>query len=256
MRQRLKNLVKTTLSAFDIGVTRHSHLQSLLQYKNDINSILDLPTDKLTALLQAAKSSKSQLKQDLFVLSELNFKKGGFFIDCGAANGIDLSNSYLLEKEFGWTGILVEPARCWHEELAKHRGSPIEKNCVWRDSRSTLQFNEAAELSTITSYVWADHHGRSRAGGKTYDVGTISLVDLLDKYNAPKVIDYLSIDTEGSEYEILSNFDFNKYQFNTITCEHNFTAMREKIFLLLTKNGYTRKYVGLSEWDDWYVLSK
>tara|TARA_B100000780_G_C20781390_1_gene310300 strand:+ start:75 stop:314 length:240 start_codon:yes stop_codon:yes gene_type:complete len=73
---------------------------------------------------------------------------------------------------------------------------------------------------------------------------------LLIKYNAPRLIDYLSIDTEDSEFEILKNFDFNNYKFRVITCEHNFNKNREKIYKLLTANGYRRKF------EDWYVLEK
>ena len=79
------------------------------------------------------------------------------------------------------------------------------------------------------------------------------MLDLLEKYNAPKTIDYLSIDTEGSEYEILSVFDFDAFDIRVITCEHNYTPMREQLFELLTKNGYERKYSELSLFDDWYV---
>jgi FkbM family methyltransferase len=189
------------------------------------------------------------------VLTELDFKKNGYFVEFGATNGVDLSNSYLLEKEFEWTGILAEPAQCWHQELRENRSSHIETNCVWRDSKSTLNFNEvdSAELSTISTYSSSDNHSATRKNGKNYEVSTISLLDLLEKYNAPKQIDYLSIDTEGSEFEILSNFDFAKYQFNVITVEHNYTPIRGQIFNLLTSNGYKRKYIGLSKWDDWYV---
>lgn len=76
---------------------------------------------------------------------------------------------------------------------------------------------------------------------------------MLKKYNAPKKIEYLSIDTEGSEFEILNNFNFNEYEFKIITCEHNFNKNREKINNLLSKNGYIRKYVGFSDYDDWYI---
>ena len=80
--------------------------------------------------------------------------------------------------------------------------------------------------------------------------------DLLVKYNAPKIIDYLSIDTEGSEFNILNNFDFNKYKFRIITCEHNFTPNKNKIHKLLTKNGYVKKHSSLVSFvDDWYVYS-
>ena len=60
-----------------------------------------------------AVHSYAQIQQDLFILCELNFKRNGFFVEFGATDGIKLSNTYLLEKEFGWTGVLVEPARCY-----------------------------------------------------------------------------------------------------------------------------------------------
>jgi hypothetical protein len=84
-------------------------------------------------------------------------------------------------------------------------------------------------------------------------VRTISLVDLLDQHHAPQIIDFLSIDCEGSEFAILENFDFAKYRFRVIVCEHNFTPMREKIYQLLVSNGYRRVYEGFSYVDDWYV---
>ena len=162
-----------------------------------------------------------------------------------------------MEKEFGWTGILAEPARCWHEDLKNNRSANIETRCVWKESNLTLNFNEVdvAELSTINAYSRTDSHKKKRNQGKTYDVKTISLNELLVKYNAPHRIDYLSIDTEGSEFEILRHFDFSKHYFQVITCEHNYTPMRDKIFDLLSKNGYVRIYQKISKWDDWYIKS-
>jgi hypothetical protein len=59
---------------------------------------------------------------------------------------------------------------------------------------------------------------------------------VLKKYNAPKIIDYLSIDTEGSEFEIVKKFDFNSDKFNFISCEHNYNSnVRKKIKNLITK---------------------
>ena len=205
-----------------------------------------------------SRRSRGQVGQDLFVLSEFNFKKGGFFVEFGAANGIDLSNTYLLETEFGWRGILAEPAKGWHEVLKKNRSSPIETDCVWRDSGSVLTFNEVevGELSTIDSYSGSDAHEEVRRSGKTYKIKTISLEDLLKKYNAPNEIDYLSIDTEGSEFDILSAFNFDKYLIKIITCEHNFTNTREQVHALLTQKGYVRRFADNSQLDDWYVRSE
>ena len=207
----------------------------------------------------ARKYSKSQLMQDVFVLHQLNFKKEGFFVEFGATNGIDFSNSHLLEKEFNWKGILAEPGNIWHTALKVNRTSFIEEKCIWINSSSILEFNEVAspELSTISSFQNKDDWATSqRLKSVSYQVETISLEDLLNKYKAPKIIDYLSIDTEGSEFEILNNFNFSKYRFRVITCEHNYTADREKILALLSKNGYYRKYAFLSKWDDWYVWNE
>jgi hypothetical protein len=96
-------------------------------------------------------------------------------------------------------------------------------------------------------------HVQRRVSGKKYKVQTISLLDLLKKYQAPKFIDYLSIDTEGSEFEILNAFNFNEYTFGIITVEHNFTFRRDMIYELLSKNGYVRKHEDISNVDDWYV---
>lgn len=258
MKQKLIILLKAVFKKFNVGIAGYSYFQLYLEYEKNVKYLIDIPNHKLVRLASLIEKSKSQVKQDLFVLAELDFKRNGFFVEFGATNGIDLSNSYLLESEFGWDGILAEPAKCWHKELKMNRNCNIETNCVWSNSDSVLIFNQvddAAELSTVSSYNKSDSHSKYRENGQNYNVSTISLNDLLDKYNAPQKIDYLSIDTEGSEYEILSNFNFSKYDISIISCEHNFTPLREKIFTLLTKQGYIRKYVGLSKWDDWYVKS-
>ena len=210
---------------------------------------------ELDILCKFAGESKSQLKQDLFVLSELGFKRNGYFVEFGATNGLYLSNTYLLEKKFGWLGIVAEPLKSKYAELIRNRSCHIEDKCVWKNSGELLKFLEAndQDLSTIFEYQDKDLHRESRKNGQISDVETISLNDLLKKYNAPRLIDYLSIDTEGSEFEILSNFNFEKYEFRVITVEHNYTNQREAIYNLLTSFGYKRKFEKLSEFDDWYI---
>ena len=116
-------------------------------------------------------------------------------------------------------------------------------------------FNETStpELSTLDSFSNADIHADFRKNGQKYQVSTISLNDLLEKYKSPRNIDYLSIDTEGSEFEILNSFNFDNYDIKIITCEHNFGENRDKIYTLLTSKGYERKFESVSLFDDWYV---
>ena len=225
-----KRFIQKLLQIFDLTITSNSNLLRLNSLASKTPAESDLAflrlfrEDVTGTILHLLPSSKSQLRQDLFVLSELNFKFGGYFVEFGATNGKDLSNTYLLEKEFLWTGILAEPAKIWHREIKKNRSANINFNCVYSKSNIQISFVETkiSELSTIAKFSETDFNMLHRKNGKIYNVKSISLEDLLKKYNAPINIDYLSIDTEGSEYEILKNFDFQKYRFNIITCEHNY----------------------------------
>jgi len=260
-----KDSFKKLCRFIGVGITSFDNLENLQilrdqirsdRSRQDLDFIRSFESQHFATLLNNVSKSKSQLRQDLFVLTETQLKKGGYFVEFGATDGINLSNSYLLETEFSWRGILAEPGRVWREELSRNRpNSKIETSCVWKDSNSILLFNEvdAPELSTIDFYSEIDEHIHHRKQGKKYRVQTISLLDLLEKFKAPRHIEYLSIDTEGSEFEILNAFDFNEYNFDVITVEHNYTENREKIFDLLSSKGYVRKYEHLSLFDDWYT---
>ena len=185
-------------------------------------------------MLKALSNSKDN--QDYFVLNAFGFKEKGYFVEFGAADGYYWSNTSLLETHYGWTGILAEPIPHWIEMLKANRPNcHLEPRCVWTKTGEILEFSEMSLplLSTIKQITPSDMFSGNRQEIKTYPVETISLNDLLAKYQAPNQIDYLSIDTEGSEYLILNSLDFDKYSFGVITCEHNYTENRQKIFRLI-----------------------
>jgi len=198
--------------------------------------------------------SKSQIGQDLKVVEQYNKKENGFFIEIGANNGVDLSNTYLLESQYNWKGICCEPNPKSYDQLVKNRPNSICcKEAVYNTSGLTVSFdiaNNCDLLSGISKYIdchrnYVDHNK------STIQVQTISLIDLLDKHNAPRFIEYISLDTEGSEYEILKGFDFNKYIFGLIDIEHNYIEPRRtNIRELLISNGYI--FLGENQFDDSY----
>jgi len=217
------------------------------------------PNEKeiITFLLSCYKNrkiSKAQLFQDILAYF-VSPKKNGYFVEFGATDGIFLSNTCLLEKRFNWQGILAEPAKSWSKKLKNNRDNcAIDYRCVWRKSGEEINFLEDAlpEISGISTLI---DKNRSSSNSSNYLVKTVSLIDLLDEQLAPKFIDFISIDTEGSEFEILENFDFTRYKFGLISVEHNYEiAKRDKILSLLSKNNYKRIFQDISGMDDWYVI--
>ena len=200
--------------------------------------------------------SQAQLFQDLLVVFLLKGKQRGFFVEIGAADGVYLSNTLILERDFQWTGILSEPACGWHTALKANRKASIDFRFVWAKSRERLEFKEteSRDLSTLSSLTDRDFNQLERAIGTTYLVDTISLNELLSEHNSPRGIDYLSIDTEGTEFAILRAFDFSRHDIKVITIEHNYVEPdREQIKQLLTANNFVRIFESLSQFDDWYV---
>lgn len=197
--------------------------------------------------------SPSQLGQDLWVLERTGFKKGGFFVEFGATDGILLSNSWLLERHFGWTGICAEPNPRFFEKLKRNRHCTLTPACIAGQSGELLEFVLADEYGGFERNIAIDQHAAKREAyrntGHRITVKTESLHDLLTRLGAPRHIDYLSIDTEGSEYEILSTFPLDLWRVRCITVEHNFGPQRERIQALLESAGYLRTPC---EWDDFY----
>jgi len=109
----MKKLIKNLFKAVNLGLVKYETLEKLRRNENaikDIDLLLSLPIEHAPQILKLLGKYKSQLRQDLFVLSQLNFKRNGFFVEFGAGNGISDSNTFLLEKEFNWNGILAEPS--------------------------------------------------------------------------------------------------------------------------------------------------
>jgi FkbM family methyltransferase len=197
----------------------------------------------------------SQIKQDLFVLNHLSGKTNGYFVEFGASDGKTLSNTWLLEKRFGWQGLLAEPSRHCHDSLRSNRSCRVDTRCVWKTTGDLIPFHE-------TQDHFLSSPGKTASPViSTYDVDSVTLSDLLDYHSSPPHIDYLSVDTEGSELDIMQRFNedkgFNRYRFNCITIEHNFNLpKRQAILSLLTKHGYLNVHSKISDFDDWYVLKR
>jgi FkbM family methyltransferase len=208
----------------------------------------------LAHLFAERHRSRAQIMQDLWVCFELGHDRNGFFVEFGATDGQTNSNTALLEAEYGWRGILAEPNPAWHPALRNNRAAVMDARCVAARSGETVDFLVVAdpELSTIATYADQDHFARIRSRASQIVVETVALNDLLDDHNAPPVIDYISIDTEGSELDILSTFDFDRRRVRLFSIEHNDTEREPQIDALMTRHGYRRVFAEFSQWDAWY----
>jgi FkbM family methyltransferase len=206
-------------------------------------------------LIHALNHSKSQLRQDVLAASLSAFAYEGYFVEIGACDGISFSNTFMLEKKFNWQGLVVEPAKVWQKELYKNRTCAIESRAVGNLSNEKIQFHETSDpmLSTYEHLINNDHMSIFRKITDSYLVDTIDIDSLFRLHNVPKRINFLSIDTEGSEYEIISNLNFENYLVDFVTIEHNFTENQELTERLLMENNFVRIFRENSLFDGWYL---
>ncbi len=217
---------------------------------------------KFIDFFKNVKGIKSQLYQDVFASFVIGNQFNKTFLEFGATDGLELSNSFMLENTLNWSGVLSEPSPQWHEVLKKNRKyTKIIKKCIWSETGKILDFfmSDRGELSTLNDYVDSDLNSlpgntklRKKAG-KIIPVETISLNDVIKEYFNNTSPSYISIDTEGSEFKILESFNFENYRPKVFTVEHNFTELHSKIDELMVSKNYERIFKKLTSFDAWYV---
>jgi FkbM family methyltransferase len=178
----------------------------------------------------------SQAHQDIFVTSLLQHKKNGYFVEIGTNDPIECNNTYLLEKNYNFKGLLVEYESYYKNKYEQHRPNSI--------------------------YI-------------IDDARNINYKKVLDDNKFPKNIDYLQIDLDVDNKStldtliLLDNTVFDTYKFSTITFEHdyyrgNFFNTREISREIFKKRGYLLVFpdvctdqgcvgTGWQPFEDWYV---
>ena len=193
----------------------------------------------------------SQSNQDKWVVEFFKFKKNGYFIELGAYDGIQTSNTYYMEKNLEWKGICVEANPRVYQSLIKNRTS---KNI-------NVALNE---------YVGECFFTNDKITTTGVKVPCNTLNNILQECNCPKDIDYLSIDIEGYEYIVLKDFNFKEWNIGLMTVEHNLycdgNERKDKLYELLTNNGFTSVVEDApcldkntlyynKPYEDWYINS-
>ena len=154
-------------------------------------------------------SYSSQIGQDKWVHSIIGDKRDGYFIELGACDGLYLSNTLFFERNLNWNGICIEPNDNYIKELYANRKCNISNELVYSCEGEKVNF----ALSDAASGIMDENIGPFTRKDQSVLKITTTLGNILDKFKAPNIIDYLSLDVEGQEYNILSTFPFDKYRF-------------------------------------------
>ena len=216
-------------------------------------------SDYLKHLIKLYPHSHSQLFQDLAYINFFGPSENGYFVEAGGADGVSYSNSIMFERILGWKGILCEPSRVWHSELANNRVCEIDTRCLSQFSGDRIEFVDTHDplFSGIVQDRTSVTTGRKESKPRTkYIVDSVSLFDMLESYDAPKLIDFLSLDTEGGELDILKGWSGNYYEFKFVCVEHNYRNNREQLHGFMSELGYSTVLENVSKYDYWFVNDK
>lgn len=205
----------------------------------------DIPTDRW---LQPSSKHQtrdalwfSQHGQDVAVAQFLNFERNGFFVDLAANEAVWASNTFALEQNFGWSGICIEPNPQYWYRLSFRNCHVVGAIVGGRTSNVEVDVQLGEAHHGPVGGIVGDQFDNKKLYKKSDDVDqtsykrfTVALATVLEMFQAPHIIDYLSLDVEGAETYILRDFPFDKYQFRAMTIERPDEELRK----ILAENGY------------------
>lgn len=168
---------------------------------------------KLQLKLFGRQITYSQLGEDLILLTLLENKTDGFYVDVGANSPVKFNNTYLLYK-LGWSGINIEPNTQKIAGFKRMRSRDINVNVGISQTIQKLPFYSFKEdtLSTFSKEAADSNVQMGHTLEKTLEIDTVPLSKVLaDNLNGRK-IDFLSVDTEGFDMEVLKSNDWDKYR--------------------------------------------
>ena len=184
---------------------------------------------KLKTFFKKLRKFNALNQLDKKMLEFINYENG-FFIECGANDGVDQSNTWYFEKNLNWSGILIEPLSKQFQELKKNRS---KKNKFFNlalcsseiENTLLMENNDLVSKSVIDSI--------KTTNSKFESVNSQTLTKILDEVSAPSLIDFFSLDVEGFEYQVIKGINFDKYNFKYFLIE---TKNDEVINYLINKN--------------------
>lgn len=190
---------------------------------------------------------------DAIVEKYLNYRDG-YYVELGAADGIGFSNTLFFELHKNWSGILIEPSPNNFLQCLSNRS---KRNSFFCNACTSFDYNEKfvemiyahymsaaigleSDIADPVEHAMSGSHYLAADTERIFRFGAIArpLNELLDEARAPKLIDFLSLDVEGSEIEVLKGVDHEKYRFKLMCIE---TRSPEVLTAYINQYGYIHK---------------
>lgn len=225
---------KDSSSLLPLGPSIDKGWKSIHVFYGDSSHIADFSSIPETYL--RSNQWFSQYRQDEIISKLLRRKRNGFFVDLASNDAIRISNTYSLETFFGWNGICLEPNPVYWGGLSYrkcHVAAAVVGNSTMDEVEFTFPKDKAPKGGIVGSNFDNKLTTESKEGMKRQF--TVTLSDIFEKFQAPRIIDYLSLDVEGAEDLVMTSFPFSEYRFNILTVERP----SESLSRILSSNGYT-----------------
>lgn len=203
------------------------------------------------ALLLPESKHETQLNQDVFALVANRFRPG-YFVEIGANDGFELSNTLYLEEAFGWTGLLIEANPKYSASLRRRSAKSVVAAVVAEEGY--YEFSDAGLFGGVRSML-RDAHVGQRRHAQPIEVWGTTLGKLLETHDAPSTINFISIDVEGAEVPIVEQLCESKdYRFSAGCIEHNSRSDDyRRISMLLEGASYRVVWEGQTEHDLFFI---
>jgi FkbM family methyltransferase len=191
---------------------------------------------------------KDEFYEKFFVWEFFDFATDGFFVEVGAFHSQELSQTWMLEK-LGWSGMLVEPIPENADELRLNRPRSVVHQVALTsyEKAGTLKLHIAGEAGSQSGLI-KNQQDAERKYQRNITV-TATTFDSILGAEPRERIDFVSIDTEGNELDVLRGFDFSKHRPRLILVED--VVLDLKLHNFLASKGY--RLLRRTQWNNWYV---
>lgn len=184
----------------------------------------------------------SQFKQDYYLFTRhfAELKRPGVYLDVAANEPVGISNTYFMDRCLRWKGVCVEGNPTYYERIYRLRSCHIVPTCVGRRDGEVVEFGLSGGSGGILGK--SNKHMEKWIKGNVH-VPTIksrctTIQSVLDRGNI-RIVDYMSLDVEGHELDVLMGIDWSRTRINVMSIEISGNSI-EKIEKWMIKIGYKR----------------